>query len=89
MPEPACLAWSVHVPGGRTCFKKMLLSLEEKTKSHIAQMHYLTERLYVRRGDPDLITEPVRRQIAVSALPTSSLSSIDVPSRPFTLLTRP
>ena len=43
-----------------------------------------------RLEDPDLMTAPVSRQIAVSELPTSSDSSrVVFSSRPFTLLTIP
>ena len=48
-----------------------------------------TDRLYGLRGDPDRITVPVRRQMAVSAFPASSLSSMMALSLPFTLFTRP
>ena len=50
----------------------------------------LTALEKARREDPDRMTAPVSRQIAVSALPTSSASSrVVASSRPFTLLTMP
>lgn len=48
----------------------------------------LTDLVKERRDDPDRITAPDNRQIAVSALPISSASSIRVlSSRPLTLFT--
>jgi hypothetical protein len=50
----------------------------------------LTALEKARREDPDRMTAPVSRQMAVSALPASSASSrVVTSSRPFTLLTMP
>lgn len=57
---------------------------QQKTRNQ----QQLTDLEYDRRDEPDRITAPVNKQIAVSELPTSSESSINVASsRPLTLFT--